>query len=114
MVEDRLRALQDDVAAICACQAGAVDRDQIRERYLEQHIGTIGGHLEAVDQRLRQIARRQDEQLHTGDPGETSYGAAIRLAHQGADVEQLVNTFGLSRGEAELIAALHRAQNEQK
>ncbi|CAK0756964.1 conserved hypothetical protein [Gammaproteobacteria bacterium] len=116
-VETYLRVLQGDIAVLSACQADALERDQVRERHLEKRMEkytrTIEGRLEAMEQRLRQITRRQDEQLHTGDPGETSYGAAIRLAHQGANVEQLVNTFGLSRGEAELIAALHRAKNEQ-
>ncbi len=108
LLEARLRVLQDDVAALCACQADTMERIQARE----QSLRVVEGRLEAVEQRLRQIARRQEEQLHAGEPGETSYGAAIRLAHQGANVEQLVNTFGLARGEAELIAALHRAENE--
>ena len=104
-----LRALQGDLAAVCACQVDAMERAHAREQSLQ----AVESRLEAMEQRLRQVIRRQEEQLHTGDPGETSYGAAIRLAHQGANVEQLVNTFGLARGEAELIAALHRAQNEQ-
>jgi cytochrome b subunit of formate dehydrogenase len=112
-VELRLRALQSDLAAICSCLARGIDHHQTQAQYVEQYVGIVEGRLEAMEQHLRQITRRQDEQLHTSDPGETSYGAAIRLAHQGADVEQLVNTFGMARGEAELIAALHRAQNEQ-
>lgn|GEM_PF-1498827 len=107
--EEHLRVLRGDLAAICACQAEASERDQAREQYLR----VVEGRLEAMEQRLRQIARRQDEQIHTSEPGETSYGAAIRLAHQGANVEQLVNTFGLARGEAELIAALHSAEHEK-
>jgi hypothetical protein len=116
-LEVQLRILQGDVAALCACQAEAAERSQARESYLQQYLqqysSVVDERLEAMEQRLRQVARRQDEQLHVGDPGETSYGAAIRLAHQGANVEQLVNTFGLARGEAELIAALHHAENEQ-
>ena len=104
----RLRTLLGDVTALSACQAGAAERDQTREQYLRE----TESRLEALEQRLRQIARRQDEQHHA-EPGEPSYGAAIRLAHQGADVDQLVTTFGLARGEAELIAALHRTQHAQ-
>ncbi|CAK0748518.1 conserved hypothetical protein [Gammaproteobacteria bacterium] len=111
--DGQLRVLRGDLAALCACQAEASARNQTQEQYLRAMEGRMELRLEAMEQRLRQLARRQDEQIHTTDPGETSYGAAIRLAHQGANVEQLVNTFGLARGEAELIAALHRAQHEQ-
>ncbi len=109
LLELRLRAMQSDIAALSACQVDAMERALARE----QHLRAIEGRIEAAEQRLRQIARRQEEQLHVGEPGETSYGAAIRLAHQGANVDQLVSTFGLARGEAELIAALHRAESEK-
>ena len=108
LVETHLRVLQADIAALSTCQAETVERDQTREQLFQ----AVTTRLEALEQRLRLITRRQDEQLNTNESGETSYGAAIRLAHQGANVEQLVNTFGLARGEAELIAALHRTQTE--
>lgn len=104
-IESDLRRLQSDIAALSACQAEALEFDQNQS-------GVIPGlekRLEVLDQRLRLISRRQDEQLNTGDPGETSYGAAIRLAHQGANADLLINTFGLARGEAELITALHHS-----
>ena len=106
VTHEQLRRLQSELAAICTCQAEAAGRDQSREQLLR----TTEGRLEAVEQRLRQLVRRQDEQVAGG---ETSYSAAIRLAHQGADAEQLITTFGLVRGEAELIAALHRGQRER-
>ncbi|CAK0754561.1 conserved hypothetical protein [Gammaproteobacteria bacterium] len=104
---EQLRLLQNDLSSLCSCQAEAAERDQAREALLR----ATEDRIEAIEQRLRQLSRRQDEQTTGAEP---SYGAAIRLAHQGADADQLVSTFGLVRGEAELITALHRGQRERE
>lgn len=108
-LESELRILKVDIAALTACQAGALERDQVQSGI----IPVLEKRLELIEQRLRLISRRQDEQLNTTEPGETSYGAAIRLAHQGADADLLINTFGIARGEAELITALHQANTPE-
>lgn len=112
-IEINLKIFHNDLAVISSCQVEAVEHDHVYERKFDQYIRITDQRLEALEQRLRQLTRRQDEQISTNDPNEISYGAAIRLAHKGADVEQLVNAFGLARGEAELIAALHRAQSQE-
>lgn len=104
-IEADIRVIKSDIAALTACQAGALERDQAQTGV----IPSLERRLEIIEQRLRLIARRQDEQLNTSEPGETSYGAAIRLANQGANADLLINTFGIARGEAELITALHHA-----
>ncbi len=42
---------------------------------------------------------------------ESSYEHAIHLVQKGADVKDLVNTCGLSQGEADLVNLLHRINN---
>ncbi len=112
----QFKTLKSEFAAICACQAEVGEQGHLRDRRLQElsdRLELLTKQLENQEGRLRQLSRRQNDLIHTPEPGETSYGAAIRLAHQGADVDQLVNTFGIARGEAELIAAMHRAQKDQ-
>lgn len=59
-----------------------------------------------------QVARLQAEvdQLKTQQVVATPYTHAIQMAQQGLDVDELAASCGISRGEAELIVALHRNQ----
>jgi len=84
-----LQRVQQDIQALCA---GAV---------------SVGKHLAAVDQKLKRLNERQD-QLELRDPGQQTYGHAIRLAQRGANVDELIANCGLARGEAELLLRLHR------
>ncbi|ACL72434.1 DUF2802 domain-containing protein [Thioalkalivibrio sulfidiphilus] len=59
-----------------------------------------------VERRLRQLAEQQ-EQLLLRDPDQGPYQHAMRLATQGASREELMKTCGLTRGEADLLLALH-------
>lgn len=59
-----------------------------------------------VDARLAGIEEQQ-EQLRLLGEGGGGYGQAIRLARQGASVEDLARDCGLNRGEAELLISLH-------
>lgn len=43
-------------------------------------------------------------------PSSSPYSQAIQLAKQGADVAEVAANCGISRGEAELIVAMHRAK----
>jgi hypothetical protein len=47
------------------------------------------------------------------EPAETAYARAIRLARQGLDPLALAEDCGISRGEAELIVALYRANRRE-
>lgn len=62
-----------------------------------------------VERRLRQLAEQQ-EQLLLRDPEQGPYQHAMRLATQGAGREELMKTCGLTRGEADLLLALHGKQ----
>lgn len=57
-----------------------------------------------------QVARLQDEieQLKAQQVAVTPYTHAIQMAQQGLDVSEVAASCGISRGEAELIVALHR------
>lgn len=59
-----------------------------------------------IDGRLAGIEEQQ-EQIRLLHEGSGSYGQAIRLAQQGASVEELATDCGLNRGEAELLVSLH-------
>jgi len=46
------------------------------------------------------------EEIHKNDPNKVSYSEAARLVELGAGVEDLMNSCGISRPEAELVSAL--------
>jgi hypothetical protein len=50
------------------------------------------------------------EDLVRNDPSRVSYTEAARLVEMGADIEDLMNSCGISRPEAELVSALSRSQ----
>lgn len=59
-----------------------------------------------LEQGERELYQRQD---HIEQQGTTDrpYAEAIRIAQQGGSAERLVEEFGLSRSEADLIVMLH-------
>ena len=63
--------------------------------------------------RLHYIEERQDT-LDISEKGEQAYRLAIRLAQQGASLEDLTVTCGVTRGEAELLSLLHKHQRREK
>lgn len=54
------------------------------------------------------------EDLVRNDPSRVSYTEAARLVEMGADVEDLMNSCGISRPEAELVSALSQSQSQAK
>ncbi len=73
----------------------------------------LGERLNNVERQLRAIEERQD-QIDLKEPSYQSYGQAIRLVKNGADVDQLIANCDITRGEAELIAMFHRmAHNDE-
>lgn len=89
-----MRRLQSDVHALCS---GAIN---------------TSNHLTAIEQKMRRLTERQD-QFELRDPMQQAYAHAIRLAQQGADVNDLVEHCGLAKGEAELLLRVHRVQRRQ-
>lgn len=93
--EAALKGLQDDIKALFDSSVG------------------VGEGLRALERRFKHLEERQD-QLDLKDPGYHAYAQAIRLVQNGADVEQITATCGLSRGEAELIRLLHHMENHDQ
>lgn len=72
----------------------------------------VGKRLGRLESKARQQAERQSRLEHKA-PDLQSYGNAVRLANKGADMDELVDHCGLSRGEAELILFLNSQQQTQ-
>lgn len=83
------RSLQSDLRAMCM---GAVG---------------VGKRMLKIEQQLRQQDVRQD-QIELRDTGTREYDHAVRLARKNADIDDLISSCGLSRGEAELIKIMQR------
>src|SRR5690554_4284470 len=69
----------------------------------------VGNRLVACERQLHELRSRFDE-MRQNDPLRVSYDEASRLVDLGADVDDLMNTCGISRPEAVLVSALRRRQ----
>ena len=52
------------------------------------------------------LLKERIEEMANNDPAKVSYSEASRLVELGAGIEDLMNTCGISRPEAELVSAL--------
>jgi len=90
-------------------------RDQsIQElmRRLDTYIGVcvkMGDELQALQQLAGPLPERLSK-LEQSDPTMVSYLQASRLVSLGASVEDLTQSCGLTKGEAELVSKLHKAR----
>jgi len=66
----------------------------------------VGKRISRLESRTRLQADRQ-LRLEDKAPDLQNYGNAARLANKGADMDELIDYCGLSRGEAELILFLN-------
>ena len=91
-----------------ALEADASELDSVRNelRVLSSSAVGMGQRLERVVQELQGLRERQ-ERLESRESAGTAYGQAIRMAERGKNVDELVETFGVSRAEAELMRNLH-------
>jgi hypothetical protein len=69
----------------------------------------VGQRLVACERQLHELRTTLDE-MRQNDPLRVSYDEASRLVDLGADIDDLMNTCGISRPEAELVSALKRRQ----
>ncbi|HHH45175.1 MAG TPA: DUF2802 domain-containing protein [Gammaproteobacteria bacterium] len=89
LTRQRVRQLEQELAALCSASTG------------------VGDHVVRLEQQVLRIIERQDVlELRSG--GERPYRQASQLVHNGADIEELVGTCGLTRGEAELLVMMQR------
>ncbi len=72
----------------------------------------VGERVRELELRLRSVAERQDQQ-ELNEPASQSYQHAKQLAQRGADMDELVDVYGLTQGEAELISMLNHMEGEQ-
>lgn len=68
-----------------------------------------GQRVVACERQLHELRGTLDE-MRQNDPLRISYDEASRLVDLGADIEDLMNTCGISRPEAELVSALRKRQ----
>ncbi|WP_166260926.1 DUF2802 domain-containing protein [Marinobacter salicampi] len=69
----------------------------------------VGHRVVACERQLHELRRAMDE-MRQNDPLRVSYDEASRLVELGADIDDLMDTCGISRPEAELVIALKRRQ----
>jgi hypothetical protein len=105
----------------------------------QRHLAALQAERDAVrDQRLKELSKRLDTyltgsvrmgeelyelrrvvaplpdkltQIEQRDPSSLSFTQAARLAGMGASVDDLTQSCGLSKAEAELVSKLHQAQH---
>ena len=98
-----LRTQQQTQASMLA-KLAVIDRDL---GVLCSSASTAGDRLVHVERRSRELFARQDSIATTG-AGSAHYRQAHALLERGATADELVRTCGMARGEADLVAYLHR------
>jgi hypothetical protein len=69
----------------------------------------VGQRLVACERQLHEL-RITMEEMRQNDPLRISYDEASRLVDLGANIDDLMNTCGISRPEAELVTALKKRE----
>jgi len=69
----------------------------------------VGQRLVSCERQLHELRTTLDERRQNA-PLQISYDEAPRLVDLGADIDDLMNTCGISRPEAELVSALRKRQ----
>ncbi len=67
----------------------------------------VGHRLDTVEERNRRLTERM-EQWELSEPFKRSYKQAVSLIDTGANVQDLIDQCGVTRGEAELLSDLRR------
>jgi hypothetical protein len=69
----------------------------------------VGQRVVVCERQLHEL-RTTMEEMRQNDPLRISYDEASRLVDLGADIDDLMNTCGISRPEAELVSALRKRE----
>lgn len=91
-----LQTVQNDLRALCNASMAMGERVRQAERQLQQ-----------LAEQQKAFGARQEELQRVDETGH-GYEQAIKLAQKGASVDDLMDVCGLTRGEAELVAMVHR------
>ncbi len=87
--DERIHQLEQELGALCSASVGA------------------GEHVLRLEQQMQRIIERQNG-LEMRSVGDRPYNQASQLVNKGADVSELVDTCGLTHGEAELLVLMQR------
>lgn len=85
----RIQQLEQELGALCSASVGA------------------GEHVVKLEQQVQRIVERQN-QLEMRAATDRPYSQASQLVDKGADIDELIDTCGLTRGEAELLVMMRR------
>ena len=87
-----LREARDDLSAVVSAALG------------------VGQRVEELEEKVRRQTERI-EQRDLSEPTQQSYRQAMQMIDSGADIPTLVERCGVTRGEAELLENLYRAES---
>ncbi len=96
----QLDTVKNDLRALCNAAV------HVGERVIRLERGQ--GQLQ---QRQQELGVRQDQMAYV-EPEERVFDHAIKLAQKGSSIEEIMDVCDLSRGEAELVAMMHRLGSE--
>lgn len=90
---------------------GEIEQDMLQDlKALTLSVSVIGERLLRLETQIGRL-QQDSQEIQTlpvaKEVGRQAIRVATKLALQGADVEEIVNLCGLTRGEAELIRMLH-------
>jgi len=88
-LQRRIQSLEQELGALCSASVGA------------------GEHVVKLEQQVQRITERQD-QLELRSTSARPYDQASQLVNKGANIEELMDSCGLTRGEAELLVMMQR------
>ncbi|WP_156506198.1 DUF2802 domain-containing protein, partial [Oleiphilus sp. HI0117] len=71
----------------------------------------VGRKVIALEKRVEELEAIIDE-MQKNDPTKVSYSEASRLVELGAGIDDLMNSCGISRPEAELVSALTESKQD--
>jgi TolA-binding protein len=77
---------------------------------LHSQLASISAEVDSLRQRIDSL-QAEISQLRKMQQTSGQYREAVEMAHEGRDAQAVAEDCGISRGEAELIVALHRASN---
>ncbi|MDT8387930.1 MAG: DUF2802 domain-containing protein [Thiogranum sp.] len=89
-------------------------QSQLRVQQVEQELGALcraslsaGDHVVTLERQVERLIERQNH-LEMRAASERPYGHASELVHKGANIKELVDSCGLTHGEAELLVMMQR------
>jgi hypothetical protein len=110
------------VLAVYSAEMLLLLRSKRGRRHAMPDAAALQPRFEALESEIEQLReqllnfKEQLDQLKVAPPPQTNishsspYSQAIQLAQRGADVDEVAADCGISRGEAELIVAMHRSK----